>query len=113
MTSRRGDSVRVADILRAVSRIEEVLRGGYDAFASSWIVESAVIRELEVIGEAAGEISSATRKQYPEIEWRELRGFSSFAKHEYWRVDPKLLWAAVEEMPSLKKKMGRVIPPQE
>jgi uncharacterized protein with HEPN domain len=113
MTGRRNDAQRVADILRSVTRMEEVLEGGYPEFAGSWLIQSAVTRELEVIGEAAGEISPLTRKRHSEIEWEKMRGFSSFAKHEHWRVDPMRLWAAVEEMPSLKKKVGLVIPPQD
>jgi uncharacterized protein with HEPN domain len=111
MTGGRNDAQRIADILRSVSRLEEVLEGGYREFALSWMIQSAVTRELEVIGEAAGEVSSLTRRRHPEIEWEKMRGFSSFAKHEYWRVDPKRLWAAVEEVPALKKKIGKVIPP--
>ena len=110
MTGRRNDPQRLADILRSVSRIEEVLSGGYEPFAGSWMIQSAVIRELEIIGEAAGEVSSSTRRRHPEIEWEKMRGFSSFVKHEYWRVDPKRLWVAVEEMPSLKKRIGSVVP---
>jgi uncharacterized protein with HEPN domain len=113
MTSSRGDAARIADILRAISRVEEILHGGYESFASSWIIQSAVTRELEVIGEAAGAVSTLTRGEHPEVEWNQMRGFSSFAKHEYWRVDPKRLWAAVTEMPSLRKKVGRVMPPVE
>jgi uncharacterized protein with HEPN domain len=111
MTVRRNDAQRVADVLRSESRLEEVLEGGYSEFAGSWLFQSAVTRELEVIGEAAGEVSSPTRKGHPEIEWEKMRDFSSFAKHEYWRMDPRRLWAAVEEVPSLKRKIGLVIPP--
>jgi uncharacterized protein with HEPN domain len=101
MTGRRNDAQRIADILRSVSRVEEVLESGYQEFAGSWVLQSAVTREFEVIGEAAGEVSSPTRKRHPEIEWEKMRGFSSFVKYEYRRVDPARLWAAVEEMPAL------------
>ncbi len=112
MTDRRGDALRIADILRSVARIEEVLEAGYQPFSRSWVSQSAVIRELEIIGEAAGQVSSSVRKQHPHIGWEKMRGFSSFAKHEYWRVDPKLLWKAVEEMPSLRNRIVRVRPRQ-
>ena len=39
-----------------------------------------------------------------------MHGFSSFAKHEYWRVDPQRLWKAVEEMPSLRERLSKVLP---
>lgn len=108
MTGRRADSVRISDILRSIERIEEVLREGYESFSKSWLSQSAVIRELEVVGEAAGAVSLSVRKRHPEISWDKMRGFSSFAKHEYWRVNPGLVWKAVEEMPSLRDKFARV-----
>ncbi len=113
MTDRRGDALRLADILRSVARIEEVLDAGYESFASSWLSQSAVIRELEIIGEAAGQLSPSVRTRHPEVEWQRMRGFSSFAKHEYWKVNPQLLWNAVEEMPALRGKVGRVTPRQD
>jgi len=113
MRTRRGDAARIADILRALSRVEEILRSGYDSYAGSWIFQSAVTRELEIIGEAAGGVSTLTRREHPEIEWNAMRGFSSLARQESWRADPKRLWSTVEEMPALRRKVGRVIPPPE
>jgi uncharacterized protein with HEPN domain len=102
--------LRLADILRSAARIEEVLQGGYETFSKSWLSQSAVVRELEIIGEAAGKVSLSIRKLHPDVEWQKLRGFSSFAKHEHWRIDPNLLWRAVEEVPTLRNKVGRVSP---
>jgi uncharacterized protein with HEPN domain len=111
MTGRRGDSLRLADVERSIGRIEEVLATGYDSFSESWISQSAVIRELEIIGEAAGEVSATTRKDHPAVGWEKLHRFSSFARHEHWRVNPKLLWRAVEEMPALRLKIAQVSVP--
>jgi len=113
LTTPRADGPRLADILRSVDRIEEVLQEGYERFSGSWRSQSAVIRELEVVGEAAGAVSNGLRKRHPEIEWNLMRGFSSFAKHEYWRVDPQKLWKAVLEMPSLRERIAKVIPEPE
>lgn len=109
MTGRRSDALRLSDILRSIERLEEVLNAGFDAFSRSWISQSAVIRELEIIGEAAGELSPGIRKQHADVGWERMRGFSSFAKHEYWRVRPELVWEAVREMPSLQKRIRRVL----
>ncbi len=109
MTGRRDDALRLSDILRSIERLEEVLGDGYDEFARSWRSQSAVIRELEIIGESAGTVSPAVRKQYADVGWERLRGFSSFAKHEYWRVRPELVWEAVKEMPSLRERVRKVI----
>jgi uncharacterized protein with HEPN domain len=112
VTGRPTDATRLSDILRSAERLIEVLHLGYDSFAASWMSQSATIRELEIIGEAAGHVSPALRGKYPEIRWAQMRGFSSFAKHEYWRVDPKLVWRAVAEMPTLKVRLAKVAPPR-
>lgn len=109
MTGRRGDALRLSDILRSVERLEEVRRAGFESFASSWMSQSAVIRELEIVGESAGEVSTSLRKRHPEVEWEKMRGFSSFSKHEYWRVRPELVWNAILEMPLLKDKLAKII----
>jgi uncharacterized protein with HEPN domain len=111
MTGGRNDALRLSDILRSSERLEEILRAGFDAFASSWVSQSAVIRELEIIGEAAGDLSSALRKRYTDVRWEQMRGFSSFAKHEYWRVKPELVWEAVKEMPALRERIRRISAP--
>jgi uncharacterized protein with HEPN domain len=111
MTGRRGDALRLADIARSIERLQEVLAAGYDEFSRSWITQSAVVRELEIIGEAAGEVSVALRRKHTDVGWARMRGFSSFAKHEYWRVRPELLWDAVKEMPVLRDRIRKVIAP--
>lgn len=110
MTGRPTDAIRLGDILRSMERLEEVLQMGVEAFSASWLSQSATIRELEVIGEAAGHLSSPLRKGHQEIPWAQMRGFSSFAKHEYWRIDPKLVWATLAEIPALKAKVAKVNP---
>ncbi len=82
MISSRGDALRLSDILRSIGRIEEVLEEGFEPFSKSWLSQSAVVRELEVIGEAAGAVSLTLRKRHPEVAWSQMRGFSSFSKHE-------------------------------
>jgi uncharacterized protein with HEPN domain len=84
MSARRPDIIRLADMLRALERIDEIL------------------------GEAAGHVSAATRTKFPEIGWKQMRGFTSFTKHEYWRVDPSLVWRAVEGAPGLRKALAAV-----
>ncbi len=108
MTGRRGDALRLSDISRSVERLMEVLEAGYDEFSRSWIRQSAVVRELEIIGEAAGEISPALRNRHADVGWGRMRGFSSFAKHKYWRVRPELLWDAMKEMPALRDRIRKV-----
>jgi uncharacterized protein with HEPN domain len=108
MKGRRPDALRIADMLGAVDRLAEIERGGYSVFEESWIRQAATIRQLEILGEAAGAMSSRVREEHPEIGWREMRGFSSFSKHEYWQIAPIRVWAAVQEMAELRLKLLRV-----
>lgn len=108
MTGRRSDAMRLSDMLRSMEHLEEILEAGFEPFSASWVSQSAVIRELEIIGEASGELSPALRKQHADVKWERMRGFSTFAKHEYWRIKPELVWAAVEEMPSLRDRVRRI-----
>lgn len=95
-------------MLRSQERLEEVRRAGYDSFAASWMSPSAVVRELEMVGEAAGRISSPLRRHHPEVECEKMRRFRSFSKHEYWRIRPELIGNAVIEMPALKGQQAQI-----
>lgn len=106
--SRRGDALRIADVQEAVRLLLEIRSAGRDRFWKDPIVRDAAIRRLEVLGEAAGHVSDAVRTRYPEIPWRQMKGFASFSKHEYWRLDPAKIWAALETAPALLKALARV-----
>ena len=104
----RGDAVRLGDIAAAARRIGEYAEGGIKPFLESTMAQDAVIRQLEVIGEAAGNVSEALRKSHPEVPWRAMRGFASFAKHEYWRIDLKLVWKATQDCKSIRSAVDRI-----
>lgn len=98
----RKDVVRLADIAVATRRIAEYIHGGLSQFLESTMAQDAVIRQLEVMGEAAGSVSERLRAAHPEVPWRAMRGFASFAKHEYWRVNLRLVWRAAQECASIR-----------
>jgi uncharacterized protein with HEPN domain len=67
------------------------------AFLASRLHQNAVIRSLEVIGEAAGKVSAATCAAHPEIPWREITGMRHRLIHGYAEVRIDLVWTVVEE----------------
>jgi uncharacterized protein with HEPN domain len=95
-------------MLTAMRRIVVFTREGREAFASSPVTQDAVVRNMEVIGEAAGKVSVEVREEHPEVPWSKMRGFASFAKHEYWRVEVSRVWAAVEQMPGLESQIAAI-----
>ena len=88
--------------------VDEVRVMGKTRFLSDRMLQDAVLRRLEVLGEAAGHVSKETRDSYPAIPWKKMRGFTSLVKHEYWLVDLERVWDAIETMPALRRELGRV-----
>ena len=68
----RGDRERLLDILEAVERIEGQAARGRAAFAGDELAQSAVIRWVEVIGDAARAVSDELRRTHPEVPWRQM-----------------------------------------
>lgn len=90
-------------MLSAIERIEQVkLRIEKEDFEEDWVFQDAVIRELEIIGEAAGRISKELRDSHPELPWGEMTGMRNKLIHDYFEVDLDVVWCtAVEDVPGL------------
>lgn len=80
-------SVYLRDIVERIRRIEQFTEGGQGAFNQSLLIQDAVIRSFEVIGEAVKHLSPEIRQQYPEIPWRQIAGFRDVLTHDYGDVD--------------------------
>lgn len=106
--SSRGDALRLADILTATRKIASYISEGESEFLSSAKTQDAVIRQLEVIGEAAGHISASIREAHPSVPWRAMRGFASFSKHEYWRLDVRRVWTAAIECERISEAVAEI-----
>lgn len=74
------------------------------------MVQDAVIRNLEVIGEAVKKLSSDLRAQYPEIPWSRIAGMRDVLIHEYFGVRVETVWGAVENrLPELKRHVDALL----
>jgi uncharacterized protein with HEPN domain len=89
------DESRIADILERFDRIMRATTGGRQVFRESELIQDAVIRSLEVIGEAAKHVSPATRKKLPNVPWRAMARFRDLAIHHYARILPDEVWELV------------------
>lgn len=97
------DSVFIGHMLAAVARITELTsKIDRNTFDTDWVIQDAVIRELEVLGEAAGRVSKAIADNYPEIPWREITGMRHKLIHDYFFVDLGIVWTtATTNVPAL------------
>ena len=77
-------------------------------------LQDAVIRRLEIIGEAARRISEPTRLAFPSLPWRQVVGMRNRIIHEYDDVDLAVVWDTVQDdLPLLIAELEKVIPPEE
>lgn len=82
MRGRIGDKVRLLHILDAINEIEGyILQTDFDAFINNSIMRFACVKQLEIIGEASGQITEETKQQFPEVEWNKMKGMRNILVH--------------------------------
>ncbi len=99
----RNESLYLADIREACEKVLRFTKGmKYKDFVNDDLHFDAVLRNLEIIGEAVKNISEETRKKYPKIKWRKIAGFRDIVAHEYFGINDETVWDIVEkEIPAL------------
>lgn len=104
------DRIYVAEIAERIERIFLYTTEGQEAFFESLLIQDAVIRNFEVIGEATKQLSMELRQQYPEIPWRRIAGFRDVLIHDYMGIDLDEVWDVVERnLPDLKGKVEVIL----
>ena len=96
--SKRDINLLLEDMLEAALKITKYTEDlDFDAFLEDDKTIDAVIRNFEVIGEAASRIDPDFKINNPEIEWKHLRGFRNRIVHEYFGVDYEIVWSIIED----------------
>jgi uncharacterized protein with HEPN domain len=111
MSPERNWKMRVEDILACIEKIKEYTRGmSYEQFCEDGKTVDAVIRNMEIIGEAAGFIPQEIQEKYPEVAWLEMRGMRNIMAHEYFGVSLSIIWRAIEQdLNPLAKGLGKLL----
>lgn len=99
----RRDEAYLLDILIAARKAMAFVEGmTWETFVESKLHQNAVLRPLEIIGEAAAHVSEPMRQTHPEVPWAEMIGMRHRLIHEYSRVDMGVLWETVQrDLPEL------------
>ncbi|MEM2918889.1 MAG: DUF86 domain-containing protein [Candidatus Altiarchaeota archaeon] len=94
----------ILDILDSIKAIESFVEGyAFEDFAKDRKTVDAIIRNLEIIGEAAKNVPKDIKKKYGEIPWKEMAGMRDKLIHEYHGVDLEIIWkVVVERLPTIR-----------
>lgn len=105
----RDTQLYLSDIVDAIQAIETYLANiTFEQFAADRKTVDAVVRNLEVIGEAAGKLTQAENSTMPEIDWRKIVAMRNILAHEYFGVSKTIVWDVVKNhLPNLSEVCRR------
>jgi uncharacterized protein with HEPN domain len=111
MSAERTHIDYIADILDAIRKVKQFIQGmAFEEFTRDDKTVFAVIRGLEIIGEATKRIPSSVRDLYSEVPWREMAGMRDKLTHDYFGVNLIVLWkTATQDLPNLEPAISRIV----
>lgn len=101
--SKRDNALLIGDMVESAQKIMFYTKDmGFNDFENDSKTVDAVIRNFEIIGEAANRLDEEYKTENPEIEWDHLRGFRNRIVHEYFGIDLEIIWQIIEDdLPNL------------
>ncbi|MDI3299501.1 MAG: DUF86 domain-containing protein [Bacillota bacterium] len=98
-------------MLDAIALIKEFVAGmTFERFTEDRKTQSAVIRQIEVLGEAAKNVSGDLKARHPEVAWAKAAGMRDVVAHEYWGVDLGIVWDTIElNLPELESQLRAIL----
>lgn len=108
---KRSVRLRLQDIVEAINGIESTVAGIAVAdYEQSWQRRRAVERGIEIISEASRHIPEELKDRYPHIYWREIAAIGNLLRHEYGRIDDRIMWRVVQRyLPELKTAIAAML----
>jgi uncharacterized protein with HEPN domain len=108
---RRDFRVYLEDILEAAGAAREFVTGmGKDELNKDRRTRDAVVRNLEIIGEAVKKLPPQTKRSHPEVEWKKIAGLRDILVHDYFGIDMDIVWDVVQnKLPVLAEQVQRIL----
>ena len=112
--SERDSRLYLSDILDSGAAIQEFVKGlSFEEFCNDRKTYSAVIREFEIIGEAVGKLTDELQREYPDVEWQDIKDFRNLLIHEYFGVDLEIVWKIIQDdLPVLMDAVREILRPE-
>ncbi|MBI4008142.1 MAG: DUF86 domain-containing protein [Planctomycetes bacterium] len=109
--SKRGDREFLCDIKEAIERIKKYIgKIDYEGFLKDFKTQDAVVRNLEIIGEAVKNLSNTLKKRHSDIEWKDIAGMRDKIIHHYFGIKWDIVWSVVKDkLPELKESVEGVL----
>jgi len=107
----KDDRIYIEHILQSIERIQSYISGkNQESFSNDSITQDAVVRQLEIIGEATKRISKELRKNNPDVPWDDMAGMRDVLIHDYIDVDLNIVWkTASESISGLKALLNKLV----
>jgi len=111
MRGKLGDKARLMHILEAINEIENYIsKVEFDDFVLNSMMRFAIIKQMEIIGEASNHISQDIKAQFSTIEWSQIIGMRNVFVHEYFGIDTRLVWEIIKnDLPDLRLKIELIL----
>jgi len=111
----RSDDALLLDMLIAARKIRRYVAGmTQEAFYANEMAQSAVIREIQVIGEAARLLTAETKARHSGIAWASMTGIRNRIIHEYFNIDLGIVWSSIhEDIPVVMAQLEKIVPPED
>ena len=107
----RDYKIYLEDILTAIDKIQSYTQNiSFEKFSEDEKTLDAVVRNLEILGEAIKNVPEEIRKKHPNIEWKKISGLRDILIHEYFGVDKDIIWDVLQhKLPLLQKQIKTIL----
>ena len=108
----RDYEIYLEDIRDAIDKVKRYTEGlSLEAFESDEKTIDAVVRNLEIVGEAVKMIPDTIRLAHPDIEWKKIAGLRDILAHQYFGIDIEIIWDILQnKLPALEKEIKEILP---
>lgn len=102
---------RLEHVQESITKVEQLTNPlSLAEFLDNWVIQDAVIRNVEIIGEALKSVDEDLKFKYPDVPWAKAKAMRNLLAHEYFRVDFEEVWLTVKEnLPGLKLEISKIL----